>query len=97
MGIETWLFWGGLSPSDYNNARMSVTDEIHVAVDATVNGDRRSFPSGTTLSAVVTALGLEPERVAIELNRHIVKRDLWLTTVIDSGAEIEIVQFVGGG
>jgi len=45
----------------------------------------------------VLALNLEPERVAVEFNRAIVKRDLWKTILVDSGAEIEIVQFVGGG
>jgi len=63
----------------------------------TVNGERRSLAPGTTLFDVVRSLELEPERLAIELNRAIVKRDLWKTTTIDSGAEIEIVQFVGGG
>jgi thiamine biosynthesis protein ThiS len=63
----------------------------------TVNGERRSFPAETTLQELVLALNLAPERVAIELNRAIVKRELWTSTTIDSGAEIEIVQFVGGG
>ena len=63
----------------------------------TVNGERRSFPAQTTLLDIVRALNLEPERVAIELNRAIVKREMWPSTAIDDGAEIEIVQFVGGG
>ncbi len=46
---------------------------------------------------VVRALNLEPERVAIELNRAIVKRELWSGAIVADGAEIEIVQFVGGG
>ena len=63
----------------------------------TVNGERRSFPPETTLLDVVRALELEPERVAIELNRAIVKRHCGATPAIAGGAEIEIVQFVGGG
>ena len=63
----------------------------------TVNGERRSFPAGSTLIDLVAALNLPPERVAIELNRAIVKREFWSGTPVDSGAEIEIVQFVGGG
>jgi thiamine biosynthesis protein ThiS len=63
----------------------------------TINGERHFFDAGTTLDDVLRTLGLEPERVAIELDRAIVKRDLWRTTTLDSGAEIEIVQFVGGG
>jgi thiamine biosynthesis protein ThiS len=62
-----------------------------------LNGERRNFPPQTTLLDVVRALKLEPERVAIELDRAIVKRELWPDTAVASGAEIEIVQFVGGG
>lgn len=63
----------------------------------TLNGEGRSFPAGTTLYGLIQALNLEPERVAIELNRLIVRRDLWAATVVESGAEIEVVMFVGGG
>ena len=62
----------------------------------TLNGDRCSFPAQTTLLDLVTKLNLEPERVAIEYNRAIVKRESWPSTTIDHNAEIEIVQFVGG-
>ena len=63
----------------------------------TVNGESRNFPEAANLSDVVRELKLEPERVAVELNRAIVKRDLWASTLVGDGAEIEIVQFVGGG
>ena len=63
----------------------------------TLNGERRAFPAQTTLLDVVKAIGLEPERVAIEYNRAIVKREMWPSTALDNNAEIEIVQFVGGG
>jgi thiamine biosynthesis protein ThiS len=73
-----------------------VSTENQVTV-VTLNGERRGFPAQTTLFDVVRALNLEPERVAIELNRAIVKREMWPLTSIAGGAEIEIVQFVGGG
>jgi thiamine biosynthesis protein ThiS len=63
----------------------------------TVNGERKRFSPGTTLASVVASLGLDPERLAIELNREIVRRPLWDATTFEAGAEIEIVQFVGGG
>ncbi len=46
---------------------------------------------------LVRALDLDPERLAIELDRRIVKRAQWTTTVLPAGAHLEIVQFVGGG
>lgn len=62
-----------------------------------LNGEARSFPAELTLLDMVKTLELDPERVAIELNRAIVKRDLWNSVSFADGAEIEIVQFVGGG
>ena len=86
-------FKGGGRPHDYNNPQVPVATENQV----TVNGERRRFPVRTSLLDIVQALELEPQRVAIELNREIVKRDSWSRTVVADGAEIEIVQFVGGG
>ena len=65
--------------------------------EVTVNGERRTFAAGTTLLDVIRSLELEPARVAVELNREIIRRDLWASAVIETGAGIEIVQFVGGG
>jgi thiamine biosynthesis protein ThiS len=70
-----------------------MTTEIHI----TLNGESRKFATGTTLSGLVQALNLEPARLAIELNRTIVRRDAWPETVVEGGAEVEIVMFVGGG
>lgn len=70
-----------------------MNEEIHM----TLNGEARRFPAGTTLHGLIQALNLEPERVAIELNRVIVRRESWLSTAVESGAEVEIVMFVGGG
>ena len=83
----------GARPSTYNNPQRLVTNEFQV----TLNGERKSFPPRTTLLDVVHSLRLEPDRVAIELNRSIVRRELWPGAIVPDGAEIEIVQFVGGG
>jgi thiamine biosynthesis protein ThiS len=74
-----------------------VSTENAPTIGATVNGEPKVFPAGTTLRQAVNALDLAPERVAIELDRTIVKRDLWDDTIIRDGAQIEIVMFVGGG
>lgn len=81
-----------MAPTTYNNARKPVASEM-----ITINGERRAVEPGATLLDVVRSLGLEPERVAVELNREIVKRERWAETKVAGAAEIEIVQFVGGG
>jgi len=87
------FFRSGFFPKDYNNPRELLSEQNQV----TINGERHFFAAGSTLEDVLRTLGLSAERVAIELNRAIVKREAWAATKFDSGAEIEIVQFVGGG
>ena len=62
-----------------------------------VNGATRRIPVGQTLSGLLYDLKLEPSRVAIEMDRRIVRRTEWDEFELVSGARIEIVQFVGGG
>ena len=62
----------------------------------TVNGESRDLPDGETLRALVGRFNLVPEKVAIELNRRLVKSERYDTPLKD-GDEVEIVTFVGGG
>jgi thiamine biosynthesis protein ThiS len=62
-----------------------------------INGEARSFNSALTLYALVEALGMKPDRLAVELNREIVPRDRWPVTQLSDGDQLEIVHFVGGG
>ncbi len=66
-------------------------------IRASVNGKITELSSGATLLALIETLELKPDRLAVELDRKIVKPVLWATTEIRDGAEIEIVHFVGGG
>ena len=66
-------------------------------IDITVNGRPQTAPDGQTLLGLLRQLELDPARVAVELDRRIVKQPHWAETVLRSGAQLEIVQFVGGG
>lgn len=69
-------------------------------MDLVINGQPRSFPdltSGATLDALLTTLGLQHDRVAVERNGVIVTRVSWSATPLASGDKLEIVHFVGGG
>lgn len=61
-----------------------------------VNGEVRELPAGETLRALVGRYQLAPEKVALELNRRLVRGDKYDTALSD-GDEVEIVTFVGGG
>ena len=66
-------------------------------VQIVVNGESRSVPGGHTILQLLESLALEPSRVAVELDRRIVKPPDWPATLLAEGAQLEIVQFVGGG
>ena len=74
-----------------------MAESIQTAIAITVNGETRAARAGDTISDLIRALELDPERLAIELDRRIVKRAQWTTTMLPAGAILEIVQFVGGG
>ena len=62
----------------------------------TVNGAARELTEGTTLRQLVEQFNLKPERVAIELNRRLVRAEKY-DAKLNAGDEVEIVTFVGGG
>jgi sulfur carrier protein len=66
-------------------------------LEVIVNGTPRRARAGRTLLGLLEDLEVEPSRVAIEMDRRIVKRIEWDTLELAAGARIEIVQFVGGG
>jgi sulfur carrier protein len=68
-----------------------------MSIPITVNGESRIASDGQTVLGLLEELQLDPARVAVELDRRIVKQPLWRETPLRAGAQIEIVQFVGGG
>jgi len=62
-----------------------------------VNGEARDFPSPLSLAQLITELDLPPARIAVELNRTVVRRGDWCATELNEDDRIEIVHFVGGG
>ncbi len=62
-----------------------------------VNGQVHSVPEGQTLAQLLVTLDIAGDRLAVELDRRIVRRPEWDNTRIGPGAALEIVQFVGGG
>ena len=66
-------------------------------INVVVNGERCQVPVGLTVKTLLEHLQLDSSRVAVELNRTIVRKPFWATEPIEDGAAIEIVMFVGGG
>ena len=70
-----------------------MTDTIEI----TVNGEARAVAPGTTVDGLLDELEMPRERVAVELNRRVVRKADWAASELAAGDRIEIVHFVGGG
>lgn len=66
-------------------------------IEISVNGEKREIPSGMSIRQMLVHLGLDPQRLAVELNRAIVGKSHWDATEVEADAKVEIVEFVGGG
>jgi thiamine biosynthesis protein ThiS len=67
------------------------------AIEIRLNGEPRRIPTGMTVAGLLRLLDIEGDRVAVELNRSIVRRTGWETSAIEPDAAVEVVHFVGGG
>ncbi|HWF92255.1 MAG TPA: sulfur carrier protein ThiS, partial [Terriglobales bacterium] len=61
-----------------------------------INGQEQQFDAPLSLASLLERLGMKQDRVAVELNRGIVRRELWAETKLSEGDKLEIVHFVGG-
>jgi sulfur carrier protein len=70
---------------------------METTVSITVNGEIRGAKPGATVTDLLSELGLNSGRVALERNLEILPRPKWSETRVEPGDRYEIVQFVGGG
>jgi len=63
----------------------------------TVNGEARRIAPGASIAELVTSLGLDPTKVAVEQNGVVVPRSTLTHASLGDGDVLEIVHFVGGG
>lgn len=63
----------------------------------TVNGESRELTGEVSLLELLRRLELPTGRIAIELNREVVRKKDWPDTKVCDADRIEIVHFVGGG
>ncbi|MBK9152628.1 MAG: sulfur carrier protein ThiS [Chloracidobacterium sp.] len=62
-----------------------------------LNGEVRDIPPDLDLERLLEHLSIPSKRVAVELNRSVVRRADWKDTKINDSDTIEVIHFVGGG
>ena len=62
-----------------------------------LNGDPYEINKGTNLNELLNKLKIKKNKVAIEVNGEIVKKDKYISLVLNKDDKVEIVHFIGGG
>ena len=62
-----------------------------------VNGKVRAAREGLTVTRLLEDLQIHPQRVAVQLNGAILKREQFPEVVLKDGDAVEIITFMAGG
>jgi len=62
-----------------------------------INGESKEISKQLNLLELLKEFSLPSERIAIELNKQVVRKKDWEIIVINDSDKIEVVHFVGGG
>ncbi|HWC64155.1 MAG TPA: sulfur carrier protein ThiS, partial [Rhizomicrobium sp.] len=68
-----------------------------MTLNVTLNGEARNVGAGLTVKSLLTSLGLDPAKIAVERNLEIVPRSTYDQVRVLEGDRYEIVHFIGGG
>ena len=71
--------------------------ETGLSIAIRVNGEQRPVPAGLSVAAMLSELGIDPKRVAVERNLEIIPRAMLDQVTVADRDRYEIVHFVGGG
>ena len=63
----------------------------------TVNGGKKEYPTGASVSELLKSFDIDERYVAVELDRKIVPRAQFSEKLLMENDILEIVTFVGGG
>ena len=88
--MDGGLRWVGRSP-------ISRPMDVKSSIAIRVNGEQRRMTAGLSVVAMLSELGLDPKRVAVERNLDIVPRARLGEVTVEDADSYEIVHFVGGG
>ena len=62
-----------------------------------INGEKRQVAAGATVAELLTDLGLQGKKIAVEKNGDIVPKSRHSSEIVAPGDSLEIVAAVGGG
>jgi len=62
-----------------------------------VNGEDLDIDSQSTAATLITQLGYQDQRIALEVNEAIISKSKHVEFTLNEGDQVEIIKAVGGG
>jgi thiamine biosynthesis protein ThiS len=81
--------------NDVSNAQAGNSPGKMISI--VVNGQSREVPRELNVTGLLSYLGVDAARVAVERNRQVLRKAAWPDTPVTAGDQFEVVWFVGGG
>jgi sulfur carrier protein len=66
-------------------------------ITITLNGELRELDGEVDLDKLIDLFAMPRKRVAVELNKSVVRRAEWPEIIVRHGDRLEVVHLVGGG
>lgn len=77
---------------------LEIIAEIQIfMITLSINGDSHTLETALSLRDLLISLELDPKKVAVERNLEIVPKSTFSSQMIETGDNLEIVHFIGGG
>jgi thiamine biosynthesis protein ThiS len=67
------------------------------SINIVLNGENKEVEQNTRLSNLLRDLNLSADKIAVEINKNVVRKKDWQSININEADKIEIIHFVGGG
>src|SRR6185312_2114545 len=68
-----------------------------MTLSITINGETRNLSGAMSVRDLLTSLGMDPAKIAVERNLEIGPRSQYGAVEVGEGDRLEIVHFIGGG
>jgi sulfur carrier protein len=66
-------------------------------INIVLNGENKQVEAGMFLSNLLLSLNLSADKIAVEINKNVVRKKDWDSININDADKIEVIHFVGGG
>ena len=66
-------------------------------INVVLNGEKKTLKGQCSVEKLLKNFVKQADNCIVEINRMIIGRDFYATTMIKDGDKIELVRFIGGG